>query len=236
MRGDQDHLIPLLRLKGFDQYTTTHAMNVSVLAMSLSEFLQLGESEIRTFGIAGLLHDLGKVTVPPEILNKSGRLTDEERAIMNRHPAEGARIILETERNLDLAAVVAYEHHIKLNGEGYPSLRYPRRCHQASDLIHVCDVFDALRTHRPYREAWETERILQYIERGAGREFDPDLALSFVRMMRAWDARVADIENRAEPVLVAGHEEEDQRVSRPEPGGGAEPGPGAGADEAGDAE
>jgi putative two-component system response regulator len=210
-------------------------MNVSVLAMSLSEFLQLGESEIRTFGIAGLLHDLGKVTVPPEILNKSGRLTDEERAIMNRHPAEGARIILETERNLDLAAVVAYEHHIKLNGEGYPPLRYPRRCHQASDLIHVCDVFDALRTHRPYREAWETERILQYLERGAGREFDPDLALSFVRMMRAWDARVADIEDRAEPVLVAGHEGDDRGVGRPEPGGAAEPGP-HGADAAGDAE
>jgi HD-GYP domain-containing protein (c-di-GMP phosphodiesterase class II) len=204
MRGDQDHLIPLLRLKGFDQYTTTHAMNVSVLAMALGEYLELGEREIRAFGIAGLLHDLGKITVPQEILNKTGRLTDTERALMNRHPAEGARIILETEQNLDLAAVVAYEHHIKLNGEGYPSMRHPRRCHQASDLVHVCDVFDALRTHRPYREAWETERVLQYIERGAGREFDPDLALPFVRMMRAWEARVAEVEDRAEPLLVAG--------------------------------
>jgi putative nucleotidyltransferase with HDIG domain len=206
MRGDQEHLIPLLRLKSFDQYTTTHAMNVSVLAMALAEYLELRDSEIRAFGVAGLLHDLGKVTIPEDILNKSGRLTESEREVMNRHPAEGARIILETEENLDLAAVVAYEHHIKLNGEGYPKLRHPRRCHQASDLIHVCDVFDALRTHRPYREAWETERVLQYIERGAGREFDPDLALPFVRMMRAWHTRLAEVEDRGEPVLVAGHE------------------------------
>ncbi len=205
MRGDQDHLIPLLRLKSFDQYTTTHAMNVSVLAMALAEYLELDERQIRSFGIAGLLHDLGKVTIPEEVLNKSGRLTESERALMNRHPAEGARIILETEQNLDLAAVVAFEHHIKLNGEGYPTMRHRRRCHQASDLVHVCDVFDALRTHRPYREAWSTERVLQYIERGAGREFDPDLALLFVRMLRAWDSRVAEVEDREEPLLVAGH-------------------------------
>lgn len=214
MRGDQDHLIPLLRLKTFDQYTTTHAMNVSVLAMGLAEYLELDEREIRAFGIAGLLHDLGKVTIPEEVLNKSGRLTEAERALMNRHPAEGARIILETEQNLDLAAIVAYEHHIKLNGEGYPTMRHRRRCHQASDLVHVCDVFDALRTHRPYRDAWDTARVLQYIEQGAGREFDPDLALPFVRMMRSWESRVAEVEDRAEPLLVGGGGLDDDPMER----------------------
>ena len=83
MHGDQAFLIPLLRLKRFDQYTTTHAMNVSILAMSLAEYVGLSPTEVRSFGIAGMLHDLGKVSVPEEILNKPGKLTDEERRVMN---------------------------------------------------------------------------------------------------------------------------------------------------------
>src|SRR5437773_11311612 len=69
---------------------------------------------------------------------------------MNRHPAEGARLILRAEEDLDLAAVVAYEHHIMLNGDGYPTFQFRRDCHEGSKLVHVCDVYDALRTHRPY--------------------------------------------------------------------------------------
>lgn len=193
MHGDQAYLVPLVRLKEFDQYTTTHALNVSVLAMALAEFVGLGPREVRTFGIAGLLHDLGKVKIPPEILHKPGRLTADERQVMNRHPVEGARLILEGEEHLDLAAVVAYEHHIRIDGGGYPALAYARTCHHASNLVHVCDVFDALRTHRPYREAWPTERALKILEEGAGPEFDRDLALAFVHMMRQWEGRIAEV-------------------------------------------
>ncbi len=200
MHGDQEFLIPLLRLKEFDQYTTTHAMNVSVLAMALSEFVGLGPKEIRVFGIAGLLHDLGKVKVPEEILNKPGKLTEDERKIIMSHPVEGARIILYAEERLDLAAVVAYEHHIKLDGSGYPKMEYPRKCHQASDLVHVCDVFDALRTDRPYRDAWKLERVLSYLEEGAGSEFEPDLSHAFCQMMRRWESRVAELKSENQPI------------------------------------
>jgi len=198
MHGDQAFLIPLLRLKEFDQYTTTHALNVSILTMALSEFIGLSPREVRAFGIAGLLHDLGKVKVPDEILNKPGKLTDEERRIMNTHPAEGARIILNTKQNLDLAAVVAYEHHIMLNGGGYPTFEYPRKCHHASDLVHVCDVFDALRTDRPYRDAWPADKALKLIEDGAGEEFDPSLAHAFIQMVRQWETRVAELHDEEE--------------------------------------
>jgi putative nucleotidyltransferase with HDIG domain len=204
MHGDQEFVIPLLRLKRFDQYTTTHAMNVSILTMALAEYIGLGPNEVRTFGTSGLLHDLGKVTIPDEILNKPGRLTDQERAVMNGHTVEGARIILETEEHLDLAAVVAYEHHIKIDGGGYPSLRYHRKCHSASDLVHVCDVYDALRTHRPYRDAWAQEKVLSYLEEHAGKEFDPDLTRAFVRMMRTWDGRIAYIERPDQPIEPTG--------------------------------
>lgn len=191
MHGDQEFLIPLLSLKQYDQYTTTHALNVATLAMALAEYIGLAPGEVRAFGMSGLLHDLGKVTVPEEILNKPGKLTESERSVMNGHTVEGARIILESEEHLDLAAVVAYEHHIKIDGTGYPRLKYPRKCHQASDLVHVCDVYDALRTRRPYRDAWDQGRVLEYIAAGAGTEFDADLSRAFVRMMRTWEGRVA---------------------------------------------
>ena len=200
MHGDQAFVIPLLRMKNFDQYTTTHAMNVSILAMSLSEYIGLSPSEIRAFGMSGLLHDLGKVTIPEDILNKPGKLTDEERAVMNAHPVEGARIILRTEDQLDLAATVAFEHHIKLNGGGYPTPRTPRRCHQASDMVHVCDVFDALRTDRPYRAAWPSAKVLSYLEEGGGTEFDPDLVRAFVQMMQSWESKLQYVEKVETPV------------------------------------
>ena len=200
MHGSRHILIPLLQLKEFDQYTTTHSMNVAVLAMALAEFLGLGPRDVRNFGIAGLLHDIGKVRIPLEILTKPGRFTEEERALMNRHPADGARIILQSEESLDLAAVVAYEHHIMLNGDGYPTFTFRRDCHHASKLVHVCDVYDALRTNRPYRDAWPQERALVYLQGRAGTEFDPELAGGFVRMMRQWEPQIAVLHDERTPL------------------------------------
>jgi putative nucleotidyltransferase with HDIG domain len=194
MHGDQHVVVPLLTLREYDEYTTTHSLNVSVLSMALAEYLGLSGAEVRAFGIAGLLHDIGKVRIPEEILNKPGRLTDEERAIINRHPSDGARMLLESGDNLDLAATVAYEHHLMHDGGGYPALYYCRTCHASSRIAHVCDVYDALRTNRPYREAWSNERVLAYITERAGTEFDPEIAHAFVAMMNAWELRMATVE------------------------------------------
>jgi putative nucleotidyltransferase with HDIG domain len=178
MHGQSEMILPLLQLKEFDEYTTTHSLNVSVLTMGLAA------EDVRTFGIAGLLHDLGKVNIPQDILNKPGKLTDQEREVMQQHPTAGAKMIIESGRRLDLAAAVAHEHHIMINGHGYPKQHYDRDCHKASKLVHVCDVFDALRTRRPYRDAWESARVLTYIEERAGTEFEPEAATAFVAMMR----------------------------------------------------
>ena len=118
------------------------------------------------------------------MLTKPGKLSDEERLIINRHPADGARIIMLSDESLDLAAVVAYEHHIMLDGGGYPAMHYGRACALASRLVHVCDVFDALRTKRPYRDAWESERVCSYLLERAGTEFDPDLVTAFINLLR----------------------------------------------------
>jgi putative nucleotidyltransferase with HDIG domain len=199
MHGDQQMILPLLQLKQFDQYTTTHSLNVSVLSMALAEYLEMAPSDVRAFGVAGLLHDLGKVRIPIEILTKAGKLTPDERLVMNRHPVEGARLIFESEEDLDLAAVVAYEHHIMLNGLGYPQVRYRRSCHEASNLVHVCDVYDALRTRRPYRDAWPVEQVLPYIEGRAGLEFDPHYVRVFIEMMRRWETKLAVVADEQTP-------------------------------------
>jgi putative nucleotidyltransferase with HDIG domain len=193
MHGDRQMMLPLLKLREFDEYTTTHSLNVSVLTMALAEWLGFGAQDVRAFGVAGLLHDLGKVKVPLEILNKAGKLDERERAVMNSHPVEGARLIIAEEPELDMAAVVAYEHHIMLNGGGYPSFKYQRDCHDASKLVHVCDVYDALRTNRPYRDAWPFGKVLAYLEERSGVEFDGEIAHAFSTMMRHWEPQVVQL-------------------------------------------
>jgi putative nucleotidyltransferase with HDIG domain len=201
MHGDQQVMLPLLKLRQFDEYTTTHCLNVCVLAMGLAEWMGMGARDVRAFGVAGLLHDLGKVRIPLEVLNKRGKLTDDEREVMKNHTVEGARIIISSEPDLDLAAVVAYEHHIMINGGGYPSLKFDRDCHRASKLVHVCDVYDALRTNRPYRDAWPAEKVLAYLEERSGVEFDGEVAHAFTHMMREWEPAVAQVAED-EPVPV----------------------------------
>ena len=191
MHGDSQMLLPLLQLKEFDQYTTTHALNVSVLSMGLAEFMGLSPREVRAYGVAGMLHDLGKVRVPKDILTKPGKLTLEEWSLMRSHTVEGARLILQSDQKLDVAALVAFEHHIMINGGGYPDRHFRCDCHKASTLVHVCDVYDALRTKRPYRDAWEPAATLAYIERGVGTEFDADVATAFIAMMGKWEPRLA---------------------------------------------
>ena len=190
MHMQRGMMVPLLELKEYDQYTTTHAMNVAVLSMALGEHVGLSADSVREIGLAGLLHDLGKIRIPLEILNKPGKLSVQERAVVEAHPVDGARILLGGSDPLDLAAVVAYEHHLMLDGGGYPCLHYPRSAQYASRLVHVCDVYDALRTKRPYREAWESVRAAAYIEERAGTEFDPDIARAFVTMLRSTEGRI----------------------------------------------
>jgi hypothetical protein len=194
MHAERALTLPLLELKEFDQYTTTHAMNVSVLSMALGEYLGVGPTMTRALGFAGLLHDLGKIRIPLEILNKAGRLTPEERQVVEAHPVEGARMLLAGRAPMEHAAVVAYEHHLMLDGGGYPRLHYPRAAQYPSRIVHVCDVFDALRTRRPYRDAWESARVLDYIAERAGSEFDPAIAAGFVNMMREYDRRIVPVE------------------------------------------
>jgi putative nucleotidyltransferase with HDIG domain len=199
MHGGHELVLPLLTLREYDEYTTTHSLNVAVLAMALSETLGLGSREVRAFGVAGLLHDIGKVAIPTDILNKPGKLAPPELELIRKHPADGARMILQSGQQLDLAAVVAYEHHIMLDGNGYPRFRCQRDCHPASHIVHLCDVYDALRTRRPYRDSWEHDAIIAYLQANAGTEFEPTLVRAFAGMMHERRREALPLPDRAAP-------------------------------------
>ncbi len=185
IRREQDVVLPLLDLRTFDEYTTTHSCNVSMLAIGLSEALGLSDSDARAIGTAALLHDIGKVRIPQEVLTKPGTLTPDERLLIQTHTVEGARILSQRGLGNGLAATVAYEHHIWYNGKGgYPYFRFPRTVHFASRIVHVCDIYDALCSKRPYRAAWSSAEALGLIESIGGTELDPGITAEFVKLVR----------------------------------------------------
>lgn len=145
--------IPLADLKHHDEYTFIHTTNVGILAAALGEVVGLSPGHVRDLTAAALLHDLGKRRVPLEILNKKGKLDDAELAVVRRHPEEGARMLMGIRGVPRLAVIVAYEHHCHPGGGGYPRRPAGRTMHLGSRVTQIADVFDALRTNRPYRAA-----------------------------------------------------------------------------------
>jgi len=166
------------------RFPPVHAVNVAALAMLLAGSQQFDAPSIRRVGVAALLHDIGMARVPAESWRKPGRLTAEQRDHVKRHPAQGAALLLDAHDSLDLAAVVAYEHHLRMDGSGYPRLTYARSAHFVSRLVQVCDVFCALSTDRPYRKAWPLDVILSFLDERSGFEFHPTIAAALTSLIR----------------------------------------------------
>ena len=196
MHSERDIVVPLVQLKSVDQYTTTHSINVSCVSMALAEHLDYCSTDVRAIGEAALLHDVGKTNIPLEVLNKKGKLTDSEWKVIQGHTIEGARILLASGPGMELPATVAYEHHLSFNGEGYPELTYRRQTHEASRLIQVCDVYDALRTRRPFRPPWPADRTIKFLEEKAGTHLDPEYVSAFTRMIGNWEPRQVELESQ----------------------------------------
>jgi len=174
-----DAMLPLAPLKRRDEYTFTHTINVAVLSTSFGEALGLEAHAAHELSIAALLHDVGKQIIPKAILDKQGRLTEEEFALMQQHPVEGARFLLNTPGVPELAPIVAYEHHVRADGSGYPKLPKHWKLNLASRIIQMADVFDALRTTRPYRAGLPVPKVVEVMRHDVGVFFDADLLQIF---------------------------------------------------------
>jgi putative nucleotidyltransferase with HDIG domain len=138
---------------------------------------------LREFGLAALMHDIGKVRTPLEVLNKPDKLTDEEFVIMKRHVVDGAEILRGTPEIPALAPIVAFEHHLRIDGSGYPYGVSRPSLNVATMLCGIADVYDAMRSHRAYQQSFPTDRILQVLKRNDGQQFDQNLVRRFVQLL-----------------------------------------------------
>jgi putative nucleotidyltransferase with HDIG domain len=180
---DRTSLMALTALKKYDNYTFTHMVNVAALAMAQARALSLDGPLLREFGFAALMHDIGKVNTPLEILNKPGKLTDEEFTIMKAHVVDGAHILRRTPEMPALAPVVAFEHHLRQDLSGYPENIGHRKLNLCTQIVSIADVFDALRSNRPYREGLATARIRSIMGEQGNPAFNQTLLRRFVNLM-----------------------------------------------------
>jgi putative nucleotidyltransferase with HDIG domain len=199
-------MMAMTAMSGYDNYTFTHVVNVSVLVMAQARSLGIEGALLRQFGLAGLMHDIGKIKTPPEILAKPDRLTDAEFAIMKRHPADGAELLRRHLELPPLAAIVAFEHHLSSNGNGYPAgVRRPS-LNVATQLCSIADVYDSMRSQRSYQHAFPTDRIVAVLTQHDTGRFDQQLVRRFSQLMGIYPlGNVVKLDTGALAVVVQIH-------------------------------
>jgi putative nucleotidyltransferase with HDIG domain len=176
-------LIALTAMKSYDNYTFTHMVNVSILTMGQARALGIEGRLLREFGLSALMHDIGKVRTPKEVLNKPEKLNEAEFEIMKRHTVDGAEILRRTPEMPVLAPVVAFEHHLRIDGTGYPAGAKRGSLNLGTQLCSIADVYDAMRSQRAYQQAFPTDRILAVLKKDDGLHFDKHLVRRFAQLL-----------------------------------------------------
>lgn len=174
-------LISLARLKNKDEYTYMHSVAVCALMVSLARTLGFNDQQTRQAGLAGLLHDVGKMMIPLSILDKPGKLTEAEFETMKSHPAEGHRMLLGGTGIGEVALDVCLHHHEKMDGSGYPHGLGGGEISQYARMGAVCDVYDAITSNRPYKNGWEPAESIRKMAEWSKGHFDPRIFEAFVR-------------------------------------------------------
>lgn len=184
LAGSARSVLPLAALKTYDEYTFVHSVNVALLVLAQARSFGLWGSLLHDFGIAALLHDIGKLRVPLEVLNKPGMLSEQEWGAMRSHTWEGAWSLTEMANAPALSIVVAFEHHLRHDGAAsYPVLRARRMPNLASRMTAVADAYDAMSTVRPYQEPLGRAAACEILRKRAGTFYDPLLVANFVRLI-----------------------------------------------------
>lgn len=173
-------LLDVIRLKKKDEYTYLHSVAVCTLMVAVARFMGKGDAETREYGLAGLLHDIGKMGIPEPILNKTGKLTDIEFQTVRDHPEHGFRMLAETEGVPQMALDVVRHHHEKMNGRGYPFGLAGEDISLPARLGAICDVYDALTSNRSYKQAWTPREAVSAMWGWEGH-FDHALLFTFMQ-------------------------------------------------------
>jgi len=199
LNDDRAALLGISALRKYDEDTYHHSVNVCVLSLLLASQLNMDRAQLVVVGLAALLHDIGKMRVPHNIITKPGRLTPDEMNVVKRHPVHGAHILRDLADVTRLAMVVAFEHHAGHNLSGYPQITAKKAPHLISRIVTVADCFDAMTSaRRAYRTPKRVDEALKEIFQGAGTVFDPVLAKLFCKSCRPFLTVAADAAVRRE--------------------------------------
>ena len=174
-------LISIARLKRADDYTYMHSVAVCALMIALAKQLRFDEQQTREAGLAGLLHDVGKMAIPPEVLNKPGKLTDAEFSLVKTHPAEGHAMLLRGSGITEVALDVCLHHHEKVDGSGYPQRLQGDAISLYAKMGAVCDVYDAVTSDRPYKQGWDPSEAVRRMAEWSRSHFQNDVFQAFVK-------------------------------------------------------
>lgn len=173
----------LVDIKSEDEYTYIHTINVALLAASLAKHIGIGEKKLLDIIYSALMHDFGKILIPKEILNKTGTLTPKEFEVIKSHPLKGAMYLSKQQYMPKMPILVALEHHIKFNGGGYPTIGHDWKPHFVSQIISMVDIYDALRSNRPYRPPLEHDQIIKVLRDRTVTDLNPNLLENFIGMI-----------------------------------------------------
>ncbi|MET3105496.1 putative nucleotidyltransferase with HDIG domain [Oxalobacteraceae bacterium GrIS 2.11] len=181
-------LIGLARLKTKDDYTYMHSIAVCALMIALARQLQLCDEEVKEAGMAGLLHDIGKMMIPNEILSKPGKLTDSEFTTVKQHPLAGYQMLLRNKSVSPVTLDVCLHHHEKMDGTGYPYQYKDEKISLMAKMGAVCDVYDAITSNRPYKKGWCPAESIKKMSEWSGRHFDDRVFQAFVKSVGIYPA------------------------------------------------
>jgi len=172
---NRDAILLAVSLREHDEYSFIHSLNVAIFSMTLAEGLGMGQAAVSEIGMAALLHDAGKLAVSGDLLRKRGKLTPEEYEQMKSHALEGARLLLRTPGLSPLIVAAAFEHHLRYDRSGYPTLVFGKELSLPGMVVAVADVYEALRASRPYREGMSPEMAHEEMMKMAGTGLHPEL-------------------------------------------------------------
>lgn len=205
--NNPDAMIWMSKIKDEDQYTAEHCLNVCILAIAFGRHLRLTESELQVLGLCGLLHDVGKMRSPQEILDKPGKLTEEEYKVIQQHTIDGHRLLSDTTSGVvhSLAKDVVLNHHERPDGSGYPRGLDSSSISEFSRIIAVVDAYDAITSNRCYSRAKSPVEAQKIIFENRGKQFDEEIALEFIKTVGPYPpGTIVELRNGMVGIVLTG--------------------------------
>jgi len=216
---NEHSILGMTVLRDYDEYTFTHSVNVCILSVILGQKLGLTKPQLYELGLGALFHDLGKMRLPPELVQKGSGLTDEELALMRQHPTEGLLALFSLHGFGDVPyrpALIAYEHHMKVDLSGYPPNRRPRRPTLFSRIVAVADGFDAATSKRSYQAfPWTPDAVLREMRDNRARGYDPLLVKAFINVTGVYPVGTLVILDTYELAVVVAPNPDPKRIHQP---------------------